>query len=167
MDEIQEHIRLNNVPSELPKGHRRRFKSKLSKDFPARYNNSRQLIIYSSVAAILIGIVFSLILLKSNTKEIKTGLILVDESAEAIETERYFQNEIANRISIIGSINIHGQKTFDIKTDLQDLDESLKNLKKDLEQTPGDQRIVEAVFNTYILKIETLDNIVDILHKNS
>jgi hypothetical protein len=166
MDALKEHIQMNYTLSDLPKGHQERFEVKLKQNFPNQTSFNFSILLYA--AAVIIFLFSILIVLQNNNNnKFRSNLILVNENAEVIESEKYLQNQIAIRLSEIDSIKLVGEDSYNIKNEIKELDESLEILKNDLKQTPGDQRIVDAVINTYMLKIETLDNIVNILHKYS
>jgi hypothetical protein len=100
----------------------------------------------------------------SGNQDAKSELILLLEDEEYAESERYFQQQVEEKIATLKVLEP------DISSKLMDImefDESLNNLKKDLEETPGDERVVEAVINTYMLKLEALDNMVLILKKQA
>jgi septal ring factor EnvC (AmiA/AmiB activator) len=164
-DFLQQKIQTMNVPSELPEGHYNRFESKLQKQLDNE--NMVRWPIYSIAIAASIVLLICLSIVKFSTKESKPELILAKENSEVVETEQYFQAEISQRITLIKSLEAKSNKRKKFESDIKELDESLNSLRNDLQEAPGDQRVVDAILNTYILKIETLDNIVSILQKYS
>jgi hypothetical protein len=163
MDLLEQKIRNElHEPAEPQKGHLSRFETKLGD----RFGNSRSLnwIVPAYAASIAIALAFSALLYFSGNQDAKSELILLLEDEEYAESERYFQQQVEEKIATLKVLEP------DISSKLMDImefDESLNNLKKDLEETPGDERVVEAVINTYMLKLEALDNMVLILKKQA
>ena len=147
---------------EPPKGHLSRFEARLDANFGKTKHLKWKIPAYVAASiAILIGVLA--FLSRAQNEQSKT-LILADVSTEYSESEIFFQQEINERIRAIESFN--GNNSNYIK-DIEGFDRSLQNLKSDLKEAPGDPRVVDAVMQTYMLKIEALDNIVDILKKTS
>jgi hypothetical protein len=164
-DLLQEKIQMLNVSSELPEGHLMRFEDRLHNQLHATKKIYKFYVLYAVAASILLFICLNIFVfpkIHSNSE-----LILAKESAEIVETEQYFQSEISQRMAVIKNLELKSTTPGDFKPDIVELDESLDKLKNDLKETPGDQRVVDAILNTYLLKIETLDNIVTILQKYS
>lgn len=165
MDLLQQNIKKMNIPAELPTGHQLRFESKLQSQLHSHRKSPTIYLLYAIAASILLLICLNIFIFSDFNSS--PELILVQENAEIIETEQYLQNEILQRLAVIEDLKIEPEKSGNFKNDIKEIDESLDKLKDDLEQAPGDQRIVDAILNTYILKIETLDNIMNILQKYS
>jgi hypothetical protein len=166
MKALREHIQQNNSFSELPENHQLRFEAKLRKALPQPFEMRSKILIFAA-AMILLIISFVVVKQSSRNSSSYSDLILARETIDMIETEKYLRGQIELKISKFDSLGINNQLAFDFKLNLKELDESLEQLRKDLQVTPGDQRIVDAVINTYMLKIETIDNIMNILHKYS
>ena len=98
---------------------------------------------------------------------IKHHATVPSHQSEIVETEMYYEGLINERIRKIEQLNPHAEQISEILKDLSEFDNSLVNMKKDLEQAPGDERIIGAVMNTYRMKLEVLDNIVEIFQKKS
>lgn len=157
-DKIRE---LKPKPDEPSSGHKQRFEQRLSEHFGNTKSIKWHLPAY---AATIILLVSSLTILLVNNRTIKSEIILSLEDAEYFETEIYFQQLVAERLAIIESLDSANEMQID---DFNEFDESLLVLKNDLNEAPGDERIVGAVLNTYMLKIEALDKLVIILKKTS
>jgi hypothetical protein len=166
MDALREHFKHCIIPSDIPKGHQKRFEARLRSEFQIKPLHSLRIAIYAA-AAIVILLITITTLYQKNKIQFNTTLILANVSGEAVETEKYLQKQISMRLTAIDTIYKPGKDFFSFKKDMREFDESLESLKKDLKQTPGDQRIVDAVINTYLLEIESLDTIMNILNKNS
>ena len=165
MDAIQKKIAEMSVLVDLPEGHQQRFEKKLYSRMNVK--NSRMVIFYAIAASILLFFCLNITQLLNIKSAPTPNLILSHESEETIETEQYLQSEISNRISQLNSMKLKKEQVKIINNDIRDIDQSLNNLKEDLKEAPGDQRIVNAVINTYIIKLETLDNIMHLIKKYS
>lgn len=153
----------------LPAGHEERFLSKLEKELPGSGKTKKWLLpVLGYAVAASIGIVLFLSITEVNTSmNSSETIILVSETAENIEAEVYLQAQVENRIEAIQQLDKKKVHTAELMNDIHEFDNSLNRLQSDLKQAPGDQRIVDAVLNTYIMKIEALDDIVYILQKLS
>lgn len=152
---------INNQHPEPQEGHRDRFEKKLSAQHTKQKQKSWQLIAYAATIVLLFSI--SAIYF-SNQDYTSNQAKLIIENEEFIESELYYKQQIAIKIATIERLDSDKEINSD---DLAEFDESLTTLKQDLHEAPGDPRVVEAVLNTYMLKIEALDNIVTILKKIS
>lgn len=146
---------------EPPKGHLSRFESRLDDNFGKTKHLRWQIPAYAASVVLLISILAFLFRPQNEQSE---TLILAGVSTEYTESELFFQQEINERMKAIESFNSNNSSYI---KDIEGFDRSLQNLKSDLKEAPGDPRVVDAVMQTYMLKIEALDNIVDILKKTS
>lgn len=153
-------------PENIPDGHIKRFSRKLESQLHQPIFN-KMFFRYGYVAAIIIlAIILSVAMPETNNNRFKLPTaILTMEDNELVETEQYFQKEINQRMLLIEDLS--NDKDCSILKDLKGFDVSLKKLRNDYKQTPGDTRIVNAVLTTYMLKIEAMDKIMNILQKNS
>ncbi len=163
MDELK-NIFINNPQQyELPEGHMTRFGNLLDKKL-----HSKVFLLHLSTGIAAASIIlFSLIYFIVDPKVKSNDLILGSANEETIESEYYLRNEIANKMSIIHSFKVNKKTNSSLFNDIDDLDESLIKLRDDLKESPNDQRIINAVINTYRIKLEALDTILNILNKNS
>lgn len=150
----------------IAEGHEHRFKQKLAKALPERYKRKLALTITAYGAAASVGLFLFLSVLKTE-HTIKHHATVPSHQSEIVETEMYYEGLINERIRKIEQLNPHAEQISEILKDLSEFDNSLVNMKKDLEQAPGDERIIGAVMNTYRMKLEVLDNIVEIFQKKS
>jgi hypothetical protein len=160
---------LKNIFSEsyheenLPEKHFDRFSEKLDDHLHKPVYGKKTMLAYVAAIAAIVVLLTVIISKKTSTSFNKT--ILSMEDVEMIETEQYFLNEIDRRMAVIRIMeDTHKIKMLD---DIKEFDSSLKRLKLDYNQTPGDDRIVNAVLTTYLMKIEALDKIMNILQKHS
>ncbi len=165
MDVLKDMFR-DTRPVDVPDGHTERFSRKLESRLHRPVFN-RISFKYGYIAAIIIlVIVLSVAMSKTNNNNFKLpAAILTMEDSELVETEQYFQKEINQRMLMIEDLS--DDNGHSILKDLEEFDVSLKKLRNDYKQTPGDTRIVNAVLTTYMLKIEAMDKIMNILQKYS
>lgn len=154
---------------DVPSGHEVRFLEKLEKELPGNSKLKRWVLPAISYAvAASVGIVFFLSIIgNNNDTQLASPIILHSENAESIEAEVYLQKQVESRMETIQELDKKGKHTAELIGDIVEFDNSLNRLSTDLHEAPGDRRIVEAVINTYIKKIEALDNIVYKLQKIS
>ncbi len=146
-------------------GHEKRFRQKLEGKLHTGPLKKMLLNSFWYAAAASVAILFVFILTSKNQVSEKSSVLLT-QNKESLETEIYLQTEVARRIETIKSISVDKKQKAVLLTDVREFDKSLFQLKSDLKEAPGDQRVVNAVINTYLKKIEALDNIVFILQKN-
>ncbi len=162
MDSFEKYINSSELYDNSPSiGHMKRFEEKIEYHNNIFYKK-RKITVIAVAASIIVLFGISFLLLLPN-KAIDDSLILVNETKEYYESELYFQNIIEKRIATIEQLDIQDNYI----NELNDLDDNFQTLKEDLKRTPGDQRVINAVISTYMLKIETLDKIVTVLKKTS
>ena len=149
------------VPSEPAKGHSGRFEQRLVEHFGHSKSIRWHIPAYAASIILLVSV---LSILFFNNKTSEPNLILSLENEEFIESEIYFQQLVKIKVTTIENLNLTTSTNL---SEIKEFDESLKNLQEDLLEAPGDERVVEAVLNTYMLKIEALENIVTILKKQA
>jgi hypothetical protein len=158
MERLEQKIRNTKPVFELPpSGHEKRFSEKLDKHFRSSPKIDWWITAYAASIALILGLALFYI---DKTPTSDTSLILALENQEYLESEIYFQNLVASKIATLKSLDKNAKTHL---SDIKEFDKSLANLKEDLKEAPGDERIVEAVLTTYMLKIEALDNIEKIL----
>lgn len=167
MDQLKNLFEGKDIPVRtIPFDHEERFKRKLNSEFNKTGKKRIMLLLAGyGVAASVALFLFGAIMLKSNNLEQQIILTSVDK--EIIEEEEYLKQQVNERLKIIASFNADKETTSELFNDINDVDLSLNSLREDFQKMPGDQRVVEAVINTYLLKIKALDTIVQILQKSS
>jgi hypothetical protein len=162
MKSFEKSIRETHFELPVPsKGHKKRFEQRLDLYFGASKRLNWYLPAYAASIILLVSVFSITVLRKEPTK---STLVLPIENSEYYESEVYFQNMIDQKLA---RLKKYDSKIVSHISEIQEFDESLQMLKNDLLEAPGDQRIVEAVLHTYMLKIEALDNLVNILSKTS
>ncbi|MBN2520884.1 MAG: hypothetical protein JXB17_10295 [Bacteroidales bacterium] len=159
-DIIKENKDLFN--SEEPNhGHFERFFKKLEKQ------NKNHLIYslykYLKVAAVIILVILSSLYIYENLISTKNKIItLSDISPEYREAENYFITVVNSKYEQIKSFNFEDDKQKEILLkELDEMDSLYDSLQNDLQTTPNDERIINAMINYYQFKIEILNNIIE------
>ena len=92
-----------------------------------------------------------------NLDDFKTSkALLSDISSELYETERFLAGEIDTKMELLAA---SGKLNKEIKDDLKEIDKSFIQFKHELRSNPHDTRLINAVLETYRVKIELLDNL--------
>jgi hypothetical protein len=83
-------------------------------------------------------------------------------SPELQEAEKYYHLQLSRQYIKMQNLKFYNNK--DEKKALLDefsvIDTQVQDMMRDLRQNPDDERIVNAIFNFYQLKIETMDRII-------
>ena len=89
----------------------------------------------------------------------KTVASLADVSPEHAEMERYFNSQVEEKLAKLASYKQDGI----VKADIQELDETYEQLRKDLENAPSgaDEKIIRAMVETYQSKISILEQVLE------
>lgn len=138
-------------------GHKKRFLIKLDSKFHQN-NKLQRLIPIIAGVAVLSGLLLVAYFQFYTIDYVPTNkLILANTTEEFVEAEYYYQGEIEKKLMKIDSLAVGTMVSDDLYSELQEIDKTMESLKCDLIKNPGDQRIIDAVLNIYILKIETID----------
>lgn len=142
---------------EPPLGHLQRFEEKL--DYELHSKKVRLRIRLISVAAAVIVLIATGTFIVSKLKMQNTEpLLLVNYSPDLAETEKYYYSILNSKLETISEKqNIDKE----LKSDIKEFEESLKNISYDMKINPGDERLVDAFFGLYQTQIEALDNIIE------
>jgi len=154
-NDIFTHIKEAIAEQELPGGHKERFRKKL-RSMPVvstRMVLLQRVAIAASIAAFLVLSVY----LTLNLDNMKThGNFLYHASSDLYETEQYLSGEIEEKLDEIAHLP---RLDWNIKHDLREIDMSFREIKKDMKENPNDLRLINAVIETYRIKISVLDEI--------
>jgi len=149
---------INNLPDdEPPEGHLERFRSRLHSEMPIQKKlwNLQRYLTAASIALFIAGT--AIILTNLNHWSVQTPTF-AKNSSDLNETEIYLKNGIERRIQLLTDI---GRVDRDVISELNSDDRSFLKMRRDLRRNPGDVRLTCAVLETYQLKIEVLDNIIE------
>ena len=151
--------------AEPPEGHFERFRKKLgSSESLNRYGLSY----YLKVAAIVVGVSFSSILIYEMLRPdtISDPYTFGILSKEYKDAEDYYLKTIQTKYSDLDKIRFDdpAQKEL-IRDELGEMDQLYKQLERDFQADPDNDMIVNAMIQHYQMKIEILNNILKQLEK--
>lgn len=150
-DEIQ-----NDQPND---GHFERFEMKLNK---AKHTSPMRWIAYaSSIAAALV--VALLVFVPGPSKS--NSFSLSDVSEQYADVENYYTNSINKQIDKIKKLAVENGKTNPtiqlLLDDLEEYDSNYKQLCSELEATPNDERVINALIVYYQSKLDIITKILN------
>ena len=140
-----------------PHGHRKRFLNKLDKQLHDSQHSIIRFQALTIAASIAIVVSLAAIMLVRVYNFNSEKLLLSRVSPEMSETELYYQQSINNRLE-----TLKNQDNFnnDMLSDINDIDKTLENLSCDVEQNPGDKRVVETILMVYQTKLELVNELI-------
>jgi hypothetical protein len=169
MEGLKKYIRKNRDSfdeKEPQDGHFERFRSKMEAHKPERKVNLFLVAAAAAIAGLILtgtlGILYnSSSLNKFNGKELTLSVI----SPELKEVEDYYLSQINARYVQINSLkkNSSPEVESEVKKAIADLDLGYFLLKKDLSNSPKQERIVSAMIQQYQVRIDMLDQILQTL----
>ncbi len=156
---IEDFIKKNKTSFEedLPQEHLERFSNRLGS--ASNSLGSRNMNRYLALAAVVVVVVtIGYIALLTSDGFYSSNYLFSNITPELYETETYYQTEINQKLEILSDQKELGNS---IMKDLLEIDKSFETIKKDLDENPGDERLISAVFNTYQIKLDLLNEILD------
>ena len=164
MNKLEKYIKDNNQSFQVEphEGHFDRFKAKMDNQaFSGRKIRLFPQIL--KVASVVILIVISSLWTyeKLSNNNISEGISLSDVSPEYMEVEQFYAQKVSMTYTQMDRTNLFSdeeQKKI-VMHELTEMDSIYKNLKKDLETNPDDERIINAMIEHYQLKLEIMSNI--------
>jgi len=123
------------------------------------------------VVAIFIFVIFNSLIISyyfyqknnfSANNQSKTLVSYKDVSVEYQEIDAYFRKDIDNKMSEFYSLNcnIDIKDKYEIIKDLNEIDYSIENLKTELKNNKNNEKIKEAIINSYKSKSNLLQKII-------
>ena len=169
MESLKKYIRKNRDSfdeKEPLEGHFDRFRQQLEARKPARKVNLFMVAAAAAVAGLILtgtlGILYNNSSLSRNNSN---GLSLSVVSPEFKEVEDYYLGQINTKYNQIKSLkeNSSPEVESEINKTISDMDLGYYLLKKDLSNSPKQERIVSAMIQQYQVRIEMLDQILKTL----
>jgi len=145
------------IDEDLPIGHLQRFKKKLDADM----HHSNTLYKFRGLAAaiaILLVVSLTIIYTFNYSYHHSTKLLLANYSTDIAETEKYYNSVLQNKVLKIRHTN---KMNSDLNFDLKEFNETLKNISRDIDVNPHDERLIAALFKVYQSQLDALDYIIE------
>lgn len=145
-----------------PTGHSERFAQKLNKQ-ESRGKSSGWL--WAAAAAVVVLLAVSFLIGKSsNSQADPFNNSLSGVSPEMAEVEEHFATQVAIRLQDLNTYKpIDPSISSQNKRILEALEAEYETLKKDLEENPQDQRVVNSMIQNYRTRIKVMDRMVNAL----
>ncbi len=169
MESLKKYIRKNRDSfdeKEPLEGHFDRFRQKLETRKPVRKVNLFMVAAAAAVAGLILtgtlGILYNNSSLnRFNTKELSLSVI----SPELKEVENYYLSQISTKYGQINSLkkNSSPEMESEVKKAIDDMDLGYNLLKRDLSNSPKQERIVSAMIQQYQVRVDMLDQILKTL----
>lgn len=142
-----------DIPAE---GHEDRF-LQLLEQRPVRKVNFRHVLqIAASIAVILASAV---VLIRSSRSGDK--IAEHDIPASVIEADTYYSTQVGYRVDQIRAFDFNdAEEKMLLLQEMEELDSYQKQLMKDLEANPDDERVVNALIKHYQVKLDVMDQII-------
>jgi hypothetical protein len=154
----------NEMDTEEPvQGHMNRFSKKLMKNDPKvrRINFRHAIQIAASIAIIMAS---GVVIIKSSKGSSKVALNPVVEEFQ--ETTTFFARQVNLKYEDISALEFDGAQEKEILLEeLSEMDTYHKELLKELNANPGDERVMNALIHHYQIKLQVMDQIIEQLEQ--
>jgi hypothetical protein len=161
MDSLEQMIRKNReaIQNDLPPdGHFDRFELKLSQK-SHKYSTYWIGFLSGMVAVIVIGVIMFL----HPGKELKNSMTVSNLSGQNAEVEFYYTHTINQQTQKLNEYSIKfGANDPSLKMlikELEEYDHTYSQICKDLQTTPNDERVINALITYYQTKLEIINKI--------
>ena len=164
MKDLEKIIRKNRsvFDSDEPNdGHFDRFEQKLKE-----FNKNKKSFSFTyllKVAAIAVLVLLSGLWVFDNIpkNQNRTGIALSDVSPEYNEVEMYYTHLVNQKYNELDQFNfIDSTQKKMLINELTEMDKMYESLKKDLQTSPNDERVINAMIQHYRLKVKIMNQIV-------
>jgi len=170
-DKLEDFVRSNGEDFNLAEprdGHLKRFEAKLSsveRKAPFNWRN------FLKAAAVIVFVLGSGILLvndDSSTSYANDGLNLSDISPELGEVETFYKDQIYNATEELEPIKEFDKKGFteDLTAQLTLLEEDYNQLKLELKDNYGDERLINSMIKNYQLRLQIIEQYLNQIRLN-
>jgi len=171
-DKLEDFIRSNREEfdfSEPGEGHLKRFEAKRSLVERKAPINWRNLL---KVAAVIVFVLGSGILLvhdNSTQSYASEGLDLRELSPELAEVETFYEDQIENATEELAPIKKLDQRGFnkDLAQQLTLLEEEYNELKLEMRDNYGDERLINAMIKNYQLRLQIIEQYLNQIKLNT
>lgn len=159
MDNFEKFIieQKDEINNDLPhEGHFERFEMRLNDQ-----NKHKKRINTSLIAAVAAVLVLAFIVLKPGNTA--TPFTLSDVSEQYAEVEFYYVNHINKQTELLKTIanndSLQSQSMSILLNEMEEYDATYEQLCSDLEATPNDERVINALITYYQTKLEIVNRI--------
>lgn len=152
-DDMVHYAQLND--QDLPKGHLDRFIKKLD----SALHRNRKILkfqIYAVAASVITVVGLSFLLFIKVTQFREHPPLLAGISPELEETELYYQSQIQESMKELTTNNLIDKEVI---SDFKEIDKSFRLINKDLQENPGDERIINMVIQIYQIKLDLINEL--------
>jgi hypothetical protein len=163
MDRFEENIRKNRDKLDMHKPSADTWK-KINKELYKSNHPRRQWISIAAMVAVIMGT--AVILLQPGKKDVSNDIS--NSNPQLKETEIYYNNMVNSLYKeATPLLTNYPEIRLELNNDLSHLDSICKDLKKDLKDNISNQEVVEALIRNYRIKIEILEEMVNVLKENN
>ncbi len=159
MIDLEKHIKEQRLllDADIPaEGHEDRFRQMLGQQPVKRVKFRHVLQIAASIAVILAS---SVVLIRNTQSGDKVAEYKIP--ASVMEADQYYSRQVDNRVDQIKQFDFNdAEEKVVLIGELEELDGYQKQLMKDLEANPGDERVINALIKHYQVKLEVMDQII-------
>jgi hypothetical protein len=153
-----------------PDGHFERFEARLRKQKRPE-NRQIRLVVLRVAASILLGLVISYTaMLEFRYLDRRANYMYMSAFyPELKEAEGFYNAQLIKKYNEIQELQFGGDdmEKILIARELSDMNDRVRDMKKDLRSNPEDERIMNAIINMYQLKIELMDMIIARAHQST
>lgn len=159
MIDLEKHIKEQRLllDADIPaEGHEDRFRQLLEQRPVKRVKFRHVLQVAASIAVILAS---SVVLIRSN----QSGDKIAEQTipASVMEADHYYSTQVDYRVDQIRQFDFNDAEEKEVLLgELEELDSYQKQLMKDLEANPDDERVISALIKHYQVKLEVMDQII-------
>jgi len=104
------------------------------------------------------------------TPEVDTVLaetsVQPNASNEMAQMDQYYQHQVVSKLTQVKELVADESIVNEVVAELKLLDQQQTELLADIHKTANQQELVEALMNTYRMKLEVLQNIINLLEEN-
>lgn len=148
-------------------GHMDRFRAKLG----ASREKRLRILILRVAAVVLLGMVVSYLAFRewNMMQETLASAGSGFTSPELQEAEKYYHLQLSRQFSKIRNLKFYNDREEKeaLLEEFTSIDLQVQDMMRDLRQSPDDERIVNAIFSFYQLKIEAMDRIIALAQKQN
>jgi hypothetical protein len=141
-------------------GHLDRFRSKQR----AADVHRLRLTLFRVAAVVLLGLVISYLTFREwrVVQSSLTASETVFSNPELQEAENFYHLQLSKQFNRIQKLPFHNDQAEkkQVLEEFSAIDGQVQDMMRDLRQNPDDERIVNAIFNFYQMKIEAMDRII-------